>query len=108
MIGQNTLSSKLLFWQAISMVLSLPRTCMQIISKHSAMEGFTLPGMMEEPGWTPGRVISEMPAFGPMFMILRSLQMFRVLTESERRAAEKFKKAFMLLAISVRFFPDSK
>ena len=33
--------------------------------------------------------------------------MFNKFVASERREAEKFKKLVMLLAISVRFFPDS-
>ena len=31
----------------------------------SAIEGFTFPGMMLEPGWTGGRTISASPVRGP-------------------------------------------
>lgn len=103
-IGHMTLSSNWLFCAEISIVLSFPRTWAQIISTHSKIEGFTFPGMMDEPGWTAGRVISLSPACGPEFIILRSLEMFSRLIAKERSAAETLRKAFMLLAISVEFF----
>ncbi len=46
-------------------VTSLPSTCAQTIATDSAMTGFTLPGMIDEPGWTAGSSISPMPARGP-------------------------------------------
>ena len=36
------------------------------------MTGFTFPGMIEEPGWTAGRLISASPVFGPEASSLRS------------------------------------
>ena len=70
---------------------------------HSAIEAFTLPGMIEEPGWTVGRVISPKPALGPEFMIFRSFVKLSRLVTRERSEPEKFMKTFMLLAISVKF-----
>ena len=81
---------------------------MQIISRHSGMEGFTFPGIIEEPSWTSGIEISASPAFGPIFISLMSLEMFRRFTAKDRSDAEKFRKVFMLLAISVRFFAAEK
>src|SRR3989338_11152434 len=49
-----------------------------------------------------------MQAFGPMFMIFRSLQKFSKLLARDLRAAEKFMKLFMLLVVSVRFLADVK
>ena len=88
MIGHITLSSKLLRWQDISMVLSLPRTWKATISMLSGIEGLIFPGMIDEPGCTSGRTISASPAFGPMFIILRSMQMLSRLTARDLRAAE--------------------
>src|SRR6185312_14025085 len=39
----------------------------------SGIDGLILPGMIEEPGCTAGRVISSMPVRGPMTMRRRSL-----------------------------------
>lgn len=50
MIGQKTLSSNWLLCAASSIVLSLPRTWKQTISRLSGMDGFTFPGMIDEPG----------------------------------------------------------
>lgn len=88
------------------MVLSPPDTLKQIMSKASRIEGLTLPGMMEDPGCTGGSSISMRPALGPMFISLRSELRFRRVTAMDRIAADKSRKAFMLLAPSVRFFAD--
>ena len=105
-IGQKTFSSKLLLWQALSMTLSFPMTCIAIISVASGIDGFIFPGIIDEPACTGGSVISIRPAFGPLLMLLRSEQILRRLMLRERNVAEKFRKAFMLLAISVRFLAE--
>ena len=47
------------------MVASLPITCAATIVTDSQITGFTLPGMIDEPGWTSGIAISAIPARGP-------------------------------------------
>ena len=42
----------------------------------SAIDGFTFPGMMLEPGWTGGRTISASPVRGPDVSRRRSLAIF--------------------------------
>jgi hypothetical protein len=37
----------------------------QIMLRHSESEGFTLPGIIEDPACTTGIVISDKPATGP-------------------------------------------
>ena len=53
-------------------VASQPNTWKQTWFTISGTEGFTFPGMIEEPGWTAGNWISAMPARGPMLSSLRS------------------------------------
>src|SRR4051794_29577278 len=63
--GMDMASSKL-FWQAAAVrAESLPMTRWQTMRTDSGMTGLTLPGMMEEPGWTGGSSISPRPARGP-------------------------------------------
>ena len=61
-------------------VVSLPRTWQQAMMAASAMTGLTLPGMMEEPGWTAGRMSSPMPQRGPEPSQRMSLAIFVRLT----------------------------
>ena len=42
----------------------------------SGIDGFTLPGMIDDPGCTAGSAISPMPARGPMLSSRRSLAIF--------------------------------
>ena len=42
----------------------------------SGTTGLTLPGMMDEPGWSGGRLISASPARGPEARRIRSLAIF--------------------------------
>src|ERR1700691_5544389 len=65
MTGIITLSSKLPAMPAIVIVASLPTTCAATINTASGMTGFTLPGMIELPGWRLGIAISPMPQRGP-------------------------------------------
>ena len=46
---------------------------------HSARDGFTFPGMMEDPGCTSGSEISPNPARGPEPNQRRSLAIFIML-----------------------------
>ena len=52
------------------------------------MTGFTLPGMIDEPGWRSGILISASPARGPEPISRRSLQILtRRDSDRPRRAA---------------------
>src|ERR671935_698984 len=46
---------------ATSLPITVTPTCMTA----SGMTGFTLPGMIEEPGWIAGRFSSRRPVWGP-------------------------------------------
>lgn len=46
------------------------------MSTASGMTGFTLPGMIDEPGWRSGRLISASPVRGPDAIQRRSLAIF--------------------------------
>src|SRR5690606_2208508 len=52
---------------------SFPITWAATIAVASGMTGFTLPGMIDEPGWRSGRLISPSPARGPEPIHRRSL-----------------------------------
>src|SRR5690554_7571869 len=60
-------------------VVSFPMTLKQICFTTSGITGFTLPGMMEEPGCIGGRLISLKPVLGPEERILKSLQILESL-----------------------------
>jgi hypothetical protein len=44
--------------------------------RHSDSEGFTLPGIIDDPACTAGIVISDRPAIGPDAINLRSFDNF--------------------------------
>src|ERR1044071_8851 len=46
----------------------------------SGITGFTLPGMMDDPGCSAGRLISARPALGPDVNRIRSLDIFESFT----------------------------
>src|SRR5438874_10943295 len=73
-------------WAAIVIVWSLPSTRATTIVIDSMITGLTLPGMIELPGCTSGRVISPRPARGPEANQRRSLPIFQRLTATERTA----------------------
>ena len=60
-------------------VWSLPMTRKQTMFTTSGITGFTLPGMIEEPGCFGGRLISRSPHRGPDESRRRSLQIFESL-----------------------------
>ena len=49
----------------IVIAVSLPITCAHTWIMDSQITGFTFPGIMDEPGWMAGNVISANPARGP-------------------------------------------
>src|SRR3989344_4138916 len=72
-IGHITFNSKMEYCAASSTVLSFPITSKHTIMTHSGMLGLILPGIIEEPGSTSGKMISAKPAFGPELRMLRLL-----------------------------------
>ncbi len=72
--GSMTLSSKLPAAPAKAMAASLPMTCAQTMWVASGMTGFTLPGMIDDPGCRSGSWISPSPARGPEPIQRMSLQ----------------------------------
>ena len=63
--GVITLSSNCPACTAKDTAASLPTTWKATMSRHSAITGFTFPGMMDEPGCTGGSTISFNPVVGP-------------------------------------------
>src|SRR4051812_38460350 len=61
---------------AMVTVTSLPIALKQTSFINSAITGFTLPGIMDEPGCSGGRLISKMPVRGPDARNIRSLEIF--------------------------------
>ena len=59
---------------------SLPNTCAAIIVNASHWVGFTLPGMIEDPGSLSGINNSPIPLLGPLLNILTSFAIFIKLT----------------------------
>ena len=62
----NTFSSKWPDAPAMVIVVSLPNTRVQTMVSASHWVGFTLPGMIEEPGSFSGRDSSPSPERGPL------------------------------------------
>jgi hypothetical protein len=65
-----------------------PITWKQTWLTISGTDGFTLPGMIEDPGWTAGSRISEMPARGPMLRRRKSDAILPTSAASRRSAPE--------------------
>ena len=63
--GIMTFSSSYPAYAAMATVVSSPMAWKQTWFTISAIDGFTLPGMMLEPGWTAGSRISARPVRGP-------------------------------------------
>ena len=76
MSGLKTLSSKLPCEPATVIATSLPMTWMQTIVIASLWVGFTLPGMIDEPGSFSGRISSPRPQRGPEPIQRTSLAIF--------------------------------
>src|SRR5262245_9662994 len=76
----------------------------------SGTTGLTLPGMIDEPGWIAGRLISARPARGPEVSRMRSLAILESLTAVLFKAEEYTTKpccshvaAIMSSAITIGF-----
>ncbi len=59
----------------------------------SGITGLTLPGMMDEPACTGGRLISPSPAVGPEDIRRRSLHVLESFTATRLRTPESWTKA---------------
>ena len=88
MTGINTLSSKLPDAPATLIVVSLPSTCATTIVMASLCVGFTLPGIILEPGSFSGIEISPKPQRGPLANQRISLAILFKLTASVFKAPE--------------------
>jgi hypothetical protein len=64
--GRKTLSSSWPRIAPIVIAVSLPITCAATCVTDSHSTGLTLPGMIEDPGWSDGRRSSPSPARGPL------------------------------------------
>ena len=84
------------------MVRSLPMTLKATWFTTSGMTGLTFPGMIDDPGWRGGRLISFRPQRGPDESRRRSLQIFESFT-ARRFSAEEF----MMKAPVIRSWPRS-
>src|SRR5690242_17966919 len=70
------------------MVASHPYTWKHTWLTISGTDGFTFPGMIDDPGWTGGNWISARPARGPLLSKRRSDASLLTSTASRRNAAE--------------------
>ena len=75
-IGSMTLSSKFPDCPPIVIAVSLPITCAQTIAIASGITGFTLPGIIEDPGCKASSAISPRPDSGPEFIQRKSFAIF--------------------------------
>ena len=64
-------------------VVSFPITCAETMATDSAITGLTFPGIIEDPGWTSGSLISPMPARGPDPSHRKSLEIFSIPTATD-------------------------
>ena len=87
LIGRMAFSSKLPCEPAKATALSSPITWMHTITIASHWVGFTLPGMIEEPGSFAGRISSPRPQRGPEASQRMSLATFINATARPRTAA---------------------
>src|SRR5262245_3132898 len=69
---------------------------------NSAITGFTLPGMMDDPGWSAGRLISTMPARGPVARKMRSLLILDKVTARFFKEEEYITNACILEVAATR------
>ena len=86
MTGSNAFSCSWPASAAIVTVTSAPATENATWLTTSGITGLTLPGMIDEPAWRGGSVISPMPACGPDDSRRRSLQIFESLMALRLRA----------------------
>src|SRR6267378_392954 len=93
MPGIITLSSSCPACAPHATVVSLPMTWKQTWFTISAIAGFTLPGMIDEPGWTAGMTSSPNPVRGPDTRMRMSLQIWESSIDAVRIPLEIRAKA---------------
>src|SRR5512138_827582 len=86
--GSMTFSSNWPASEARQTVVSFPITWNATWFTTSAITGFTLPGMIDEPGWRAGSFSSPRPQRGPDAMRRRSFAIFERFIMQTLRAAE--------------------
>src|ERR671917_1673214 len=94
--GNMTFSSNWPAWAAIATETSFPIMLKHIILRHSAKDGLTLPGIIDEPAWTAGIRISANPAVGPEAIIRISFAILLRSTARLRRVDEQFATSYLL------------
>ncbi len=82
--------------------MSLPMTSKATWLTTSGITGLTLPGMIEEPACTAGRLISPRPARGPEDSSRRSLQTLESLTATRLSTPESCTKEPASCVASIR------
>ncbi len=103
MTGIMTFRSRFPFIAAIAIVASCPITSAATWFTASGITGFTLPGMMLEPGWVAGSSISLSPVRGPEVRRRRSFAIFMSPTASVRSAPDTSTAASRFCIASNRF-----
>ena len=88
MRGRKVLSSRWPERPPTASAASLPTTWAATWVTTSGMTGFTLPGMIEEPGWSDGRRSSPIPVRGPEPSRRTSFAILKRLTAAPRSAPE--------------------
>src|SRR5215213_5795400 len=83
-------------WAAIATETSFPIMLKHIMLRHSAKDGLTLPGIIDEPGCTAGIRISAKPAVGPEAIIRISFAILLRSIARLRSADEQFATSYLL------------
>ena len=63
---------------------------------HSARDGFTFPGIIEDQAWTAGIPSSDSPALGPDAISLTSFAILLSSTENYYNAEDMFATTYLL------------
>mmetsp|Transcript_47457 Transcript_47457/g.79460 ORF Transcript_47457/g.79460 Transcript_47457/m.79460 type:complete len:324 (+) Transcript_47457:1332-2303(+) len=92
MMGSKALSCSCPASAAIVTTVSLPMVANATWLTTSGITGFTLPGMMEDPAWRAGRLISFSPARGPLDSSRRSFAVLDSFTATRLSTPETMTK----------------
>src|SRR5215469_292105 len=87
MVGIMTFNSSWPAWTARATAVSLPTTWNETMAASSGITGLIFPGMIDDPGCRPGRLISAKPVLGPEESRRRSLER-RMISSARLRKAE--------------------
>src|SRR5919112_3381313 len=96
MPGNMTFNSNWPAWAAIATETSLPIILKHIMLRHSASDGLTLPGIIDEPACTVGIRISAKPAVGPDAISRISYAILLRSIARLRSADEQFATSYLL------------